>query len=325
MKILITGSDGFSGSHFCVQAQESGHQVLGTDISCWFVPRGLQVQNLDIRDQKACQELCRTFRPDAIIHTARAPGNLWQLEKDRVTAYRINVLGARTLAQCAEELGAAFVYLSTDWIFDGNKPAGEKYAEEDEACPLNYYGVTKWIAEQEIRRVTANHLIIRPAHIYGFHAAALDTSFNAGMNIFSKTVWGNMWNSIQKGEKLLIPENMLQTPVLVNHLVETILLLLEKGITGIYHLVDRDCNSRFNITRTVFEALGFESSLITKGERMDFAKSQGLPPDLVKTLPLNTCLNINKVEEALGSEMMTFKEGVARMKADLDGLIKGVV
>ena len=108
MKILITGSDGFSGSHFCVRAKENGHQVLGTDLNCWFAPEGLQVQKLDIRDQKACQELCRTFRPEAIIHTARAPGNLWQLEKDRATAYSINVLGTRTLAQCAEELGATF-------------------------------------------------------------------------------------------------------------------------------------------------------------------------------------------------------------------------
>lgn len=315
MKILITGSDGFSGSHFCVQAKEDGHQVLGTDINCWFVPEGLQVKNLDIRDQKTCQDLCRTFQPDVIIHTARAPGNLWQLEKDRATAYRINVLGARTLAQCSEELGATFVYLSTDWIFDGSKPAGQKYDEEDEACPLGYYGVTKWMAEQEIRRVTEKWLIIRPAHIYGFHAAALDPSFNKDMNIFSKTVWGNMWSSIQKGEKLPIPEDMYQTPVLVNHLVETILRLLEKGITGIFHLTDRDCHSRFDITRTVFESLGFESPLITKGDRMDFAESQGLPPDLENTLPLNSCLGVNKIEKALGVKMMTFQEGVARMKA----------
>ena len=323
MKILITGSGGFSGSNFCRQAKEDGHRVLGTDLNNWFVPKGCQIEKLDIRDQHAVFKICRTFRPDAIIHTARAPGSLGQLERDRATAYQINVLGTRNLAQCAEELEATLVFLSTDWIFDGTKPIGSKYDEEDEACPLNYYGVTKWIAEQEVRRVTTNWLIIRTAHIYGFHAAMMEPSYNTEMGVLEKTTWANIWNSLQKGEEVRLADTMYQTPVLVNHLVKTTLCLLNKGMTGIFNMVDRNCNSRYQIARTVLESLGLDSNLVIKGDTMDFAKSQDIPPELLGILPINTCLSVNRIEEALGTQMLTFEEGVAKMKACLNGLRAG--
>ena len=88
MKILVSGSDGYSGSNYCTQAREKGHEILGVDIDPWFKPQGCEIQRLDIRDGEACLAVCRNFKPDAIIHTARAPGNLGQIEKDRATAYR---------------------------------------------------------------------------------------------------------------------------------------------------------------------------------------------------------------------------------------------
>lgn len=324
MKILITGSDGFSGSNFCRQAREDGHQVLGTDLNNWFVLKGCQIEKLDIRDYHRCLKICRAFRPDAIIHTARAPGSLGQLERDRATAYQINVVGTRFLAQCAEELGATFVFLSTDWIFDGTKPMGSKYDEDDEACPLNYYGVTKWIAELEVRSVTTKWLIIRTAHIYGFHAAILEPSYNNEMGILEKTTWATIYNSLQKGEEVLLPDTMYQTPVLVTHLVETTLRLLNKSMTGVFHLADRNCSSRYQIARTVLEGLGLYSNLVLKGDAMDFAKSQDIPPELLGILPINTCLNVKRLEEALGTQMLILEEGVAKMKACLNGLRSGV-
>jgi dTDP-4-dehydrorhamnose reductase len=320
VKILVTGSDGFSGSNFCLQAMKDGHQVLGTDLACWFAPKGCRTERLDIRDQQSCNDICKSFHPDVIIHTARAPGNLWQIERDRATTYGINVLGTRNLAQCAEELGALFVFLSTDWIFNGSKPVGEKYEEDEDACPLCYYGVTKWVAEQTIVRTVSRWLILRTAHIYGMHGAVLETPYQKGMNIFRNTVWAGIWDAILKGKEIFIPDNMYQTPVLVNNLVEKTLLLLGRAETGVFHVTDRDCLSRYETVRDLFSRFGIDGSQIKKGTSMDFAREQGIPPELESILPLNSCLNVSKIEKKLGIKMPTFTEGLEKLMVMLNGL-----
>ena len=320
MKILITGSDGFSGSNFCLQAMKDGHQVLGTDLECWFAPKGCRTEKLDIRDQQSCNDICKSFCPDAIIHTARAPGNLWQIEKDRVTAHGINVMWTLNLARCAEELGAVFVYLSSDWIFNGSKPVGEKYDENEDACPLCYYGVTKWAAEQTIVKTASKWLILRPAHIYGVHGAVLDTPYKNGMSIFRNTPWAGVWDAILKGKEIFIPDNMYQTPILVNNLVETTLFLLYRAETGVFHVTDHDCLSRYETVINLFSRFCPDCSQIKKGDRTDFARKQGIPPDLENILPLNSCLNVNKIEKKLGKKMPTFIEGLEKLMAILNGL-----
>jgi dTDP-4-dehydrorhamnose reductase len=318
MRVFITGSDGFTGSHFCVTACEEGHQVLGTDVTNHFMPEGCRIETLDIRDEQACKALCRAFKPEAIIHTARAPGSLWQTEKDRLNTYQINVLGTKTLGRCAENLDATFIFLSTDWVFSGSKPRGQKYVEEDDGGPLNYYGVTKWIAEQEVRNLKTKWLILRPSHIYGFNAAVLTPETKERSGLLARSVWAGIGQAIQKGMKIRVPDDMFQTPVYVNHLVETTLALLKKGVEGTYHLVDRDCTSRYQIAKTVLASIGLDDECIEKGVAEDFAQSQGLPPELGGALPLNTCLDVNRIERELGHRMLTFEEGVSRMKLELN-------
>ena len=314
MRILVTGSDGFTGSRYCQMAPKEGHEALGIDVKNDFTPKGCRVEALDIRDEQACKKICGTFKPDAVIHTARAPGNLWHIEKDRETAFEINVRGTMNLARCAEEMGAIFVFLSTDWVFGGGKPLGQKYFETEDGRPLNYYGVTKWIAEQEIMKLKSRWLILRPAHIYGFHAGVSPTKERTGL--LEGSVWAHMGRAIQRGERVRVPDNMYQTPVEVIHLVEITMDLLKKGLTGIYHLADRDCVSRYRIAKTVLEAIGFDGGWIEKGVAEDFGRSQGFPEALFGVLPANTCLNVHKIEKALGRRMLTFEEGVARMIAD---------
>ena len=61
MKIIVTGSDGFSGSNYCVKAKELGHQVLATDLKTWFRPEGCKIGKLDIRDYQNCLKICHSL------------------------------------------------------------------------------------------------------------------------------------------------------------------------------------------------------------------------------------------------------------------------
>jgi dTDP-4-dehydrorhamnose reductase len=300
MRVLVTGSNGFLGSIFCLLSLKEGDEVLGTSFHSQLPLRGCQTKRLDIQDQQACVETCEIFRPDAVIHCARYVVGVGQCEKERETSFQINCTGTRNMARCAEKLGAFFVYISTDWIFSGHKPVGEKYREDDDPCPLNYYGVTKWAGEQEVAKTKGRWLIVRPANIYGVHS------------------WVHkMVVNLQQGQRVTLPDAMYQTPVLANHLAEVSLRLMKQGTSGIYHIAGRDGVTRYEFLRRVAEILGLNSTLVVKGTLRELEESWGIPKDLPGLLPANACLGVEKVEKTLGVRMLTIEEGISRIKEQL--------
>lgn len=315
MRVLVTGGNGFLGSVFCLQALKDGDEVLGTSFHSQFPLSGCDTRRLDIRDQQACAELCEAFRPDAVIHCARYVVGVGQCEKERESSFQVNCTGTRNMARCAEKLGAFFVYISTDWIFSGYKPVGEKYREDDDPCPLNYYGVTKWAGEQEVAKTKGRWLIARPANIYGVHGLFLQPSAEQGANALARSSWAHkMVVNLQKGQKVTLPDTMYQTPVLANHLAEVSLRLMKEGKSGIYHIAGRDGVTRHEFLRRVAEILGLNSNLVLKGTLGELEESWGIPKDLPGLLPSNACLDVEKVERALGVRMLTIEEGVSRIK-----------
>ncbi|MBW1997547.1 MAG: sugar nucleotide-binding protein [Deltaproteobacteria bacterium] len=305
------------GSNYCLKASKAGHDILGVDLRNRFKPDGCSTASLDIREERACKDICESFKPQAIIHTARAPGSLWEIEKNRIAAYRTNVIGTKNLLRCAEDLKATFVFFSTDWVFDGTKGLGEGYKENDEVGPLNYYGVTKCLGEHAVGESSVEWLIIRPAHIYGVHGAVLKPGPKNNLGLLEGSVWSRIWQAIQSEEKVKIPDDMHQTPVYVNHLVDTSMKLLERGFRGVYHVADRDCHTRYRVTRDVLKTLGLDSRRVEKGLKEDFARSQSIPEDLVGILPENTCLDVSKIERDLGMRMPTFEEGLELMAREV--------
>ena len=315
MKILVTGGNGFLGSIFCFLAREAGDQVLGTTLNSRFSLRGCETRRLNIRDQEACLEIVRTLNPDVIIHCARYPVGVGQCEKERESSYQINTIGTKNLVRSAEKMGVKFVYISTDWIFNGKKPVGEKYREEDDVCPLNYYGVTKWAGEQEVAGVKTEWLIIRPANIYGLHAAFLEPPYSPGSGTMERSSWAHkMATKLEKGEQIGLPDTMYQSPVLANHLAEVTLRLTKEGKTGIFHVAGREGVSRYQFGKALAETLGLNASLVVKGSLKELEEGWGVPRDLSNILPENTSLDVEKVEKTLGVKMLTLSEGLSKMR-----------
>jgi len=318
MKILVTGSNGFLGSVFCLLAMKAGDEVMGTSFNSQLPLKGCENRRLDIRDQQACFDLCDAFRPDAVIHCARYVVGVGQCEKERETSFQINSIGTRNMARGAEKLGAFFVYISTDWIFSGNKPVGEKYDEKDDPCPLNYYGVTKWAGEQEVAKTKGRWLIARPANIYGLHALFLQSPPGLMGNALSRSSWiHKAVASLQQGQKVTLPDAMYQSPVLANHLAEVSLRLMKEGKTGIYNIAGREGLTRYQFIRKVAEILGLNPDLILKGTLRELEESWGIPKEIPGLLPANACLDVGKVEKVLGIKMLTVAEGISEIKDQL--------
>src|SRR5665213_1693423 len=160
MKLLIIGASGLIGSTLLRTARELGYQVLGT--------RNKQeiegLVPLDLSNTEDCRRLIGEFRPDAVVCCAAWP---WVdgCENDPERALRENCTQPARLAQLSAEVGAAYVYISTSYVFDGEKGP---YSEEDTPNPINVYGRSKLSGEQAVLDATGGRAIIaRTMGVYG--------------------------------------------------------------------------------------------------------------------------------------------------------------
>ena len=159
MKILVTGANGQLGYDVCRRLAAIGY-TAERDY------RGIDIADLDITDEGAVHEYLQAYRPDAVIHCA-AYTAVDRAEGERDTCMRVNAYGTKYLAEAAAEIGARFLYISTDYVFDGEKKG--EYLPEDGVCPVSVYGESKELGEQFVRAATVQHYIVRISWVFGAH------------------------------------------------------------------------------------------------------------------------------------------------------------
>lgn len=150
MRILITGSTGQLGRELIPALEEEE-----------LFP--LTHKDIDIRDPKLMQAIVE-LKPDTIIHTA-AYTDVDGCERDQELAFQVNSLGTRHVILGAEKVEAKLVYISTDYVFDGEKRV--PYVESDDTCPINVYGHSKLMGEDLVRACSVPWIIVRTAWVYG--------------------------------------------------------------------------------------------------------------------------------------------------------------
>lgn len=151
IKYLITGANGQVGSQLVAQLQGKA-EVFAADRD-----------TLDITDRAAVFQAAQAFRPDFIINAA-AHTAVDKAESEHELAHAINCTGAENLALAAQEIGAAILHISTDYVFDGK---GEKpYCETDSIAPQSVYGKTKLAGEQAVQAACVRHIILRTAWVF---------------------------------------------------------------------------------------------------------------------------------------------------------------
>lgn len=155
-KILITGGRG-QLAWDCRQILEKKFEVIS-----------LTSEELNITDSVAVRDCIRHFSPNIVLNCA-AYTEVDRCETEKDLAWRVNAEGPANLAAAVEKSGCTLVHISTDYVFNGDRPVPGFYLESDVPNPASYYGISKLAGEEAIRESRANSLIIRTAWLYGIH------------------------------------------------------------------------------------------------------------------------------------------------------------
>lgn len=166
MKIMITGCNGQLGNEL-QSILKSGKSEIGVApqdvLGAEVLP--VDIDTLDISDISAVNEFVNANKPDVIINCA-AMTNVDGCESDYVTAFKVNALGVKNLAVCAEKIGAKFVHVSTDYVFAGN--GTKPYCEWDKVDPQSVYGASKALGEKYALAFCKKSFVVRTSWLYGY-------------------------------------------------------------------------------------------------------------------------------------------------------------
>ena len=295
MKVLITGANGLLGQHLVKMLIEStDYEVTATGKGVSRAPinssNRYKYFSLDITDGVEVNTFIAQNGPDVIIHTA-AITQVDDCEKDPVHCWNTNVTATRFLVEAAETIGAKFIYISTDFVFDGE--AGP-YIESDIPAPVNYYGSSKLGAEKSVIEAKLSWCIIRTVLVYG--------------NILvgnRNNIVGWVQNNLSQGKSIQVVSNQLRTPTYVEDLAKGILLVVQKKAIGIYHISGEEVMSPYDMALATAEYLHLDKNLIEKVDAAIFKQSG--------KRPAKTGFVIDKAKNELGFKPLTFKEGLKKM------------
>lgn len=232
MKILITGSKGQLGTEF-VDNLTYSNNIYAFD-----------KEELDITNLDKVYEVLKTLKPDIIINCA-SYNLVDKAEQEFEKALYVNAFGVRNLCILAKETKSFLIHYSTDYVFDGQKR--DFYKEEDIPNPLNKYALSKLLGEKEICSILEDRfLIFRTSWVYG----------KGKQNFLYKlTLWS------QNNDYLKIACDEFSVPTSTKTIVNITLKALEKGLVGLYHLVNSDYASRYEWAKEYFRLKDIKTTI----------------------------------------------------------------
>ena len=233
-KILITGANGMLGREAVQIFSDCGYQVI----------KGTR-ENLDITNRDLVNEFFAKNDFDLVLHAA-AYTKVDDAESNKELAFLINSEGAKNVAIASRKKLIPIIYISTDYVFDGEK--GSPYLPQDKTNPINIYGASKLAGEEEIKKENPKHYIVRTSWLYGKHGK----NFVDTMIALSKT---------QKSLKVV--NDQFGCPTWTLDLAEGAKTLIEKNMPfGTYHLCGGGVASWFEFAKKIFEILKIEIEVI---------------------------------------------------------------
>ncbi len=241
MKVLVTGVKGQLGYDVVNELTKRGHESVGVDID-----------EMDITDGEACRRVITEAAPDAVIHCA-AYTAVDAAEDNEDLCRRVNADGTRNIALVCRDLDIKMVYISTDYVFDGQ---GTRPWEPDDARdPLNVYGVTKCEGEMAVEELVKKFFIVRIAWVFGVN----------GKN-FIKT----MLRLGQERGAVSVVDDQIGSPTYTYDLARLLVDMTESEHYGRYHATNEGFCSWYEFACEIFKQAGMTEVKVTPVDSSQF-------------------------------------------------------
>lgn len=234
MKVLVTGVKGQLGFDIVRVCQEEGIEAVGVDI-----------EEMDITDYEAVAKVIKNSNVDAVIHCS-AYTAVDKAEEDIDTCNKVNVEGTRNIALVCRELDVKMMYFSTDYVFDGQ---GQRPWQVDDApSPINVYGKSKYLGEQEVKKLIEKHFIIRISWVFGING-----------NNFVKT----MLRLGGERDELNVVDDQIGAPTYTYDLAQLAVAMIQSDKYGTYHVTNEGDISWYEFAKEIFLQAGIEVKVNT--------------------------------------------------------------
>jgi len=184
------------------------------------------------------------YKPDVVIHCA-AYTAVDKAEDERDLCYAVNVLGTKNIVEACKELDAKMVYISTDYVFDGEKE--EPYEVTDTPNPVNYYGYTKYLGEEAVKNNLEKYFIVRISWVFGKNG-----------NNFVKT----MLRLGQERKEIKVVCDQIGSPTYTFDLAKLLCDMIQTDKYGIYHATNEGYCSWYEFACEIFKIAGMDVKVI---------------------------------------------------------------
>lgn len=281
MRILVTGVKGQLGFDVVNELEKRGHEAVGVDI-----------EEMDITDAVSVDKVISEAAVDAVIHCA-AYTAVDAAEENQEICRKVNVDGTQNIATVCKKLGIKMMYISTDYVFDGE--GTRPWEPDDERQPLNVYGQTKYEGELAVQNTLDEYFIVRIAWVFGIN----------GKN-FVKT----MLNLAKSHDHLTVVNDQYGSPTFTYDLAKLLVDMIVTDKYGIYHATNEGICTWYEFACEIFRQAGVEVDVQP-------VTSDAFPVKAKR--PSNSRMSKDKLEQNGFHKLPTWQNAVERYVAELKG------
>ncbi|CCX57897.1 putative uncharacterized protein [Blautia hydrogenotrophica CAG:147] len=274
MRVLVTGVKGQLGYDVMNELAKRGYEGVGVD-----------VDEMDITDARKVDEVITKAQVDKVVHCA-AYTAVDAAEDNVELCRRVNAEGTENIAKVCKRLDLPMVYLSTDYVFDGE---GERpWEPDDERDPLNVYGQTKYEGELAVERNLDKYFIVRIAWVFGVN----------GKN-FIKT----MLNLAQNHDTITVVDDQVGSPTYTYDLARLLVDMIETEKYGRYHATNEGLCTWYEFAKEIFRQAGVDVKVVPVTSEQFQAKAKR---------PHNSRMNKDKLEAMGFQRLPSWQDALSR-------------
>lgn len=274
MKVFVTGVKGQLGFDVMNELKKRGHEAIGVDI-----------EEMDITDEKSVNRVIKAAAPDAVIHCA-AYTAVDAAEDNEELCRKVNATGTRYIAAVCRELDIKMMYISTDYVFNGQ--GTRPWEPDDKREPLNVYGQTKYEGELAIEETLEKYFTVRIAWVFGVN----------GKN-FIKT----MLNLGKTRDKLTVVADQIGSPTYTYDLARLLVDMIETEKYGRYHATNEGLCSWYEFACEIFKQAGMNVTV-------EPVSSDQFPVKAKR--PMNSRISKDKLDENGFLRLPSWQDALAR-------------